>query len=459
MIKFNNVEYSYKKNKEVLKNINLEIKEGECILLLGESGCGKSTIIKMINGLIPHFYKGHMSGEVIVNNLNVKDSKMHEISSVVGSVFQNPKSQFFNTDTSSEIAFPLENAGVERNEIKRRIDDVVEFLDIKKLMDRNIFNLSGGEKQSVAIASVTASNPNIYAFDEPSANLDYKGIENIKKLLLKLKKSNKTIILSEHRIFYLMDLVDRVIYIKDGSVLFDIPKKEFITKNEEEVKSLGIRTIKEPELIKKEIKTNEGILQIKDLYINQYNSKELLLKNINISANIGDVVGIVGNNGCGKSTLMNVLCGLHKFKKGSIIFNNKKLKNKKLTKNCYMVMQDSSYSLFYDTVLEECITINKKIKKEEYINELDKFGLKDNLSSHPMSLSGGQKQRLAVVISKFINKDILIFDEPTSGLDYSNMLKVSSMLKELSKDKIIFLVSHDRELINLCCNKIHNLEK
>lgn len=459
MIKFDNVKFGYKKKVSVLDELNLQIKSGECVLLLGESGCGKSTMLKMINGLIPHFYKGHMSGSVKIDEQDIAETKMYEISKKVGSVFQNPKSQFFNSDTTSEVAFALENSGVGREEMKARVAEVVDDLDISKLMHRSIFQLSGGEKQSIAIASVCALRPNVYTLDEPSANLDYKGIDSLCKLLTRLKNEEKTIVIAEHRIFYLMDIVDKVIFIDKGKVLWVKSRDEFLKTSDEELKELGLRSIDRPSLEVADYKQKNGVLQISDLEVGYPKLKIKLLEKVNLSADSGDIIGIVGCNGSGKSTLINAICGLTKFKKGQIVWHNKVCKGKSLVKKAYMVTQDASFSLFCDSVMEECELTDTKPTEQQIIQKLQEFSLDKFADCHPMSLSGGQKQRLAIVVSQLMDKELIIFDEPTSGLDYNNMLKVSNLVKQLAKmGKVIFIVSHDREFINSTCSSVYNVE-
>ncbi|MFI3257282.1 MAG: ABC transporter ATP-binding protein [Spirochaetales bacterium] len=461
MIDFKNITFGYNKKQTVIEDLSLHINTGECALVLGESGSGKSTVIKMINGLIPHFYKGTMHGSVTVCEMNITNTPMYKISEKVGSVFQNPKSQFFNSDVSSEIAFPLENAGFAREAMQRRIDETVDFLDIKKLTDKSIFQLSGGEKQRIAIASVCALQPDIYTLDEPSANLDYEGIDNIKKMLVQLKESGKTIVISEHRIFYLMDIVDKIVFIEKGRLAWQATRQEFLQKTEEELHRFGLRSRTKPTLTINEYKPSSvNVFALENIHINRYKSKEALLNNISVRANYGDIIGIVGKNGRGKTTLMNTVCGLHPYTQGTITWHGVKHKGKKLSEKAYMVMQDASLSLFCDTVLEECLMSDTKLSTGECLALLKEFELDSFKYAHPMILSGGQKQRLAIIVSQLMKKELLVFDEPTSGLDYANMVKVSNLIKLLAaKGKIIFLVSHDRELLNLCCNELWDLDK
>lgn len=220
MIEINNLSFKYKsQSNHSLKDINIKIKKGECILLCGRSGCGKSTLLKLINGIIPEFYDGEISGSVMVNGMNTFTTPIYELSKNVGSVFQNPKTQFYTTNTTDEIAFGLENFGIKREVINKRLIEVEKELKLEHLMNRNIFELSGGEKQKIAIASIYALNPEIYVLDEPSSSLDIKTMNELSHIITKLKSIGKTIVIAEHRLWYLKDIVDRAIYIEDGKII------------------------------------------------------------------------------------------------------------------------------------------------------------------------------------------------------------------------------------------------
>lgn len=243
MININEASYSYKRSLEnQLKKISIKINQGEVILLCGKSGSGKTTITKLINGLIPHFLEGNLLGNIFINGINTKQMKIYEISEKVGTIFQNPKTQFFNLDSDSELTFGLENLGENPDKIKRQVFKVVRDLGIERLKNRNVFMMSGGEKQLLAIASIYATNPDVYVFDEPSANIDEYGIERIREMLINLKTQGKTIIISEHRLYYLMDLIDRAIYLQDGKIKYVFSNVEFSSISDDSRKKLGLRT-------------------------------------------------------------------------------------------------------------------------------------------------------------------------------------------------------------------------
>ena len=454
MIHVKNVFFKYLEGEDYqLKNINLHVKPGECVLLCGKSGCGKTTVTKLINGLIPHFIQGEFEGKVISAGMDVENTKMYHLSSKIGSVFQNPKSQFFNIDSDSELAFCLENDGREPEYIKERISHTINDLKIDKLVNRNIFTMSGGEKQALAFASIYTVNPEIYVLDEPTANLDQKSIQILKTQLEKIKSLGKTIVIADHRLYYLADIIDRAVYMDKGKIVRIFEREEFLALKDNERIKMGLRMIKNA--VTKH--SNYVVSNKADLVISGLSysiKKNPILKDISFSANEGDVIGILGNNGTGKTTLMRCLAGLIKENKGTVKLNGKCLNGKQRNKACYMIMQDVNHQLFSESVWNECTLSLEEIKEEVILDILKKFNLHIYKDNHPMALSGGQKQRLAIATGLLTDKKILIFDEPTSGLDYENMCVVSKMIKKLSKENhIIFIVTHDMEFLEITCNK------
>lgn len=245
MIRIDHVTFSYGEENESaggVQDINLNIEDGQFIVLCGESGCGKTTITRLINGLIPHYYEGKMNGEVWVNGAKVSEQPLYDTAKTVGSVFQNPRSQFFNVDTTSEITFGCENLGQPEQSIRERLEKTVRDFRLEKLMGRNIFHLSGGEKQKIACASVSIMEPDVLVMDEPSSNLDASSILDLRATLAFWKSQGKTVIVSEHRLYYLRGLADRFIYITAGKVEKDYSAAEFERLTEQQRVNLGLRT-------------------------------------------------------------------------------------------------------------------------------------------------------------------------------------------------------------------------
>ena len=454
MIKFENVNVTMQ-GKRILSDINLEIQDGEFVLICGESGCGKTTMTKLINGLIPHFVRDvSVDGTITVCGKNVAEMPMYEIAELVGSVFQNPRTQFFYTNSNAEMAFGLENRGVEPEYIRKRIKNTINELDIEKLEDRDVFSMSGGEKQLLAFASVYAMNPQIYVLDEPSANLDIAAMEKLSERMKVIKEKGHTVVVAEHRLAWIQKFADRIIYMKEGRIEQEFTSDEFKALSDLKRKQMGLRSIVPEQIQIPEITGNseDAVLQICNLSCKR--KKQVIFQNISLSARAGDIIGITGKNGAGKSTFCNCLCGLLKPKGGEILYQGKKLSEKARTKLFGMVMQEVNHQLFSDSVKNECLLANEEASEQEIRELLEKFDLEEYAEYHPMILSGGQRQRLAICQVVMGGKKLLIFDEPTSGLDFRHMCQVEKLMKRLAEEKyIIIVVTHDYEFLNRACKR------
>ena len=244
MIELKQVSFCYRGQEQGgLHDVDLTVTDGECVLLCGRGGCGKTTVTRLINGLIPHFYAGELQGYIAVNGQEMIDLPMYQIAEKIGSVFQNPRTQFFNVDTDSEIAFGIENEARPPQELAARVEQTCWDLQIGDLRGRNIFELSGGEKQKIAFASVYAMNPDIYLLDEPSSNLDMAAIRELKEHLSLLKKQGKTILIAEHRLYYLMDVADRIVYLEQGTIAGVYTPAQLRRLSRDERSAMGLRAI------------------------------------------------------------------------------------------------------------------------------------------------------------------------------------------------------------------------
>lgn len=458
MIEFQNVTFTYDSTEREsgVYDLNLTIPDGQVVLLCGESGCGKTTLTRLINGLTPEYYEGKLLGTVLVNGKNTVNTPLYELSKTVGSVFQNPRSQFFNVDTTGEIAFGCENIGLPKEEIYRRIGQVTGELKIRKLLDRSLFALSGGEKQKIACASVSAMEPDIFVLDEPSSNLDVSTIADLKQVVAKWKSMGKTVIIAEHRLYYLMDIADRVIYLKNGRIEQDLPASAFGQLGNAQLQKMGLRSLHPANFSNAPaVFTGDGFIEIRD-FLFAYGKVEAM--NIpTLSVPKGAIVGILGDNGAGKTTFAKCLCGLEKSAKGTLHIGQESLGAKQRIKKCYMVMQDVNHQLFTESVSDEILLSmpgeDEQGDQKQTEKILSSLNLLEYKELHPMSLSGGQKQRVAIGSAIASDKEILVFDEPTSGLDYHHMLEVADNLQRLSDmGKTQFIITHDPELIAKCCN-------
>ena len=462
MIRIDHVTFSYGEENENaggVHDINLTVEDGQCVVLCGESGSGKTTITRLINGLIPHYYEGKMNGEVWVNGAKVSEQPLYDTAKTVGSVFQNPRSQFFNVDTTSEITFGCENLGQPEQSIRERLDKTIRDFRLEKLMGRNIFHLSGGEKQKIACAGVSIMEPDVLVMDEPSSNLDASSILDLRAILAFWKSQGKTIIVSEHRLYYLRGLADRFyLYYRRKGGKNDYSAAEFESLTEQQRAKLGLRTfiledLLPPKALPRPVsKWNFTISALPT----KSEPETLHIRESKIPAN--RIVGIIGNNGAGKSTFSRCFCGLET-RCGEVIWNGRTYRPKDRLNTCYMVMQEVNHQLFTETVLDEVLISMEEENQEwaeEILAELDLIGFKDR---HPMSLSGGQKQRVAIASAIASKRSILFFDEPTSGLDYKHMKEVANVLKQVRDAGItLYVITHDLELLLDCCTDIVHFE-
>ena len=335
------------------------------------------------------------------------------------------------------------------------MEDMLKLFPIKHLLGRSIFELSGGEKQILCVAACYISGCKIIVLDEPSSNLDDKYIDILKEMLQILKNKGITLIIAEHRIYYLMDVADRIIPVKNGKIVEELTKTELL--NCERLRELGLRSATKTDL-KVQRNSFGNDLNVKKL---EYNFKDGSgLKIDDISFSLGNIYGITGKNGCGKSTFIRVMTGLDDKGKSEIIFNGKTMNKKDRLKNSSLVMQDVNHQLFTDSVEEEIKLGVKDLSQDRLDNVLFGLELTELKDRHPMSLSGGQKQRVAIASVLCKNSRFIFFDEPTSGMDYKNMIRISKLIKEMStKDNIIFIVSHDNEFLNETADSILCLEE
>ena len=462
VIDFDNVSFSYGTQTEgSLRNINFKVKEGEFILLTGQSGSGKTTVTRLINGLIPHFFEGVLTGTVKVLGSDIKTITPGEMGKNIASIFQNPRSQFFTTNSTKEVAFALENYGIDRDEMIDRVNCAFHDFEAENLMDRDMFSLSSGEKQKIAIIAAKTLNPKIYVFDEPSANLDIHSIIKLKKIMEWLKKQGHTVIVSEHRLFYLKNLVDKCLIMKDGKIDRELKKNDIDNLNDSDIRAYKLRTFKLSN-IKYELKDNlivnkqNADFKVENLSFS-YDVNHSVLSNCNLEGNFGETVAIVGHNGSGKTTLGKIMSGLLKARGGQFFIEGKLTKQKNLYKSVYFVMQDADYQLYSDSVVSELMlsSMNSIKQNDEKIeNAITLLNISSFRNRHPQSLSGGQKQRVTIAAAIASNKKILIFDEPTSGLDYENMKVVSEAINTLRKKGIlIFVISHDLEFLSRVATK------
>lgn len=466
MITFTDVHFSYKDARDSQLDIpSLTVKDGECVLLTGISGSGKSTVTKCINGLIPEFFEGTFSGNVYINEYNLETMPVYEISRHAASVFQDPSSQFFTESIITELAFACENYGIEREDIKRRMERAVQTVRIEHLLHKRLSALSNGEKQKTAIASVLTMQPSVILLDEPSSNLDYASILTLKEIIRTLKQQGMTVIVAEHRIYYLAELFDRVLYIQDGKIGHEYSAEEFRMLSTHELHTMGLRSLEvfshTGEAVHTPCREDDGAcvpaLRFERISYSYKDSGKPVLRDVDFELYTGEVTALAGRNGIGKTTLARIAAGLYTQESGAVYINGKESSAKERIAQVQFVMNDSDYQLFGDSVYNELLIGNAGSadvpqKAEAVLERLNLHSVRD---AHPMSLSGGQKQRLVIAASYMKNAVLTVLDEPTSGLDYRNMLQVSALLKNLAEDgKAVLIISHDYEFLVHTCARV-----
>ncbi|RYL92619.1 ABC transporter ATP-binding protein [Sporolactobacillus sp. THM19-2] len=461
MIYFDHVQFTYPNSDTAsLSNLSLNVRKGECIVVTGRSGCGKTTMTRLINGLATHFYGGRLYGTLRLNGELQARIPFWAIGRRAGSILQDPSSQFFAEKVRDELAFGCENYGLPRNEMIKRIAAAAEKTGIDDLLDQSLFQLSSGLQQRVAIASIRAIDPDIYVFDEPSANLDTGSIDRLAELMLELKREGKTLFIAEHRLYYLRSLADRFLYMEDGQLIRQMSVSEISGFSQSDIRRLGLRSLRLPDIKyrltpHKEKKSGHPALDIRDL--NFSFKKTPVLSHINLTAGRGDIIAVTGPNGAGKTTLAKAICGLIKEKAGTVLFDGHRERRRARKRKAFFVMQHPDSQLFSESVLDE---LNLNAANSRQAEELlSAYHLLPFSKKHPSTLSGGQKQRLTLAVAEAVNPEILLLDEPTSGLDGQNMRLIAGRLRMMaSSGKTIIVITHDLEFISIACTRVIRLE-
>ena len=460
-----NLSFTYQgSEREALKQVNLTIEKGQCVLLCGKSGCGKTTLTRFLNGLIPEYFKGTISGRCNVFGLECGKHPIENYVPVVGSVFQNPKTQYFNTDTTAELAFPCENMGMPGCEIRERIMACAEKYGLSHLLDRSIFHLSGGEKQKIAFGAATMLEPKMLVLDEPTSNLDAGTIAELHDMLMQMKREGVTIVLAEHRMAWVKDLVDVCYFFADGGLQEKWTGEAFRELPDAELAARGLRATdlkpyqeKVQEKITLAKATGEVCLTLDQVTVG-YQKKQPVYGVEHLELGQGETIGLMGPNGVGKSTLPKTICGLLMPLNGELKWQGRRIAAKDLVKKSFLVMQDVNYELFCDSVREEVLFDTEDETQCDRI--LKQLGLDGVAERHPMSLSGGQKQRVAIASAMVSGKELILMDEPTSGLDRFHMEQVGQLLEGLKKQgKTVLVITHDEELAAGWCDRIIRLAK
>lgn len=476
--------FKYKTRPELaLENISLELKQGELLLIAGSSGCGKTTLARCINGLIPRSYRGERSGKVLLHGREVAEMQIPEMAQVVGTLLQDPERQIVASNVFNEIAFGPENLGLPRNEIITRVDQALKRLKLEYLRERETFNLSGGEKQKVALAGVLTMNPSILLLDEPLASLDPASAHEALQVFRSLADEGKTVILVEHRVEDAIDAKpDRMLYMEDGKIKYlggikDLPKEIDHTKVKlpapwvvQRVKALDV-VAKEPPKSHAE-EQGEPLVVFEDVSF-QYDSElPLILKDVNLKIFPGDLIAVLGPNGAGKSTLVKHAIGLLKPTKGRVLIegqDTRKMSVAQIARVLGYVFQSPTHMLYAPTVREELEFGPKNLKYDpllipKFISEsLSTVNLNGFDEYPPLGLSFGQQKRTTIAAVLAMRSKILVMDEPTAGQDFANYTRFMNTLCDVSDDAKSVLsanfsstlfITHDLDLAVTYANRV-----
>ncbi len=471
MIKFQDVSYAYPHQEEfAVKNINLEVKAGKIVLCTGASGCGKTTLMRLANGLCPHHFKGRLEGNVNIGTFDTKEININMLSYFVGTLFQDPEQQFFTLNVSDEIAFGHECRAVEPSIIHDKIDEALKMFSLEHIKESSIHELSEGQKQKIGLACLHSQNLKVIILDEPTANLDPESTLDLAKKLVELKEAGMAIFIVDHRLYWLEGIADEVLVMSEGEIK---ERGDFsILYNDELRRKYGLRDAKLEDTRKSLVNTESNHDNSNDFRILNmtfaYKNKPNIFENKDISLSQG-ITALIGDNGAGKTTLARIMTGLNKVQAGEFYINNGKISQNDLIKHVGIVLQNADHQLQMRTVLEELKTCFVLAERQKGIKHLAKkqnasllndkanelleiFGLSELSERHPQSLSGGQKQRLIIACALAKEPEILVLDEPTSGLDGLNMLRIKQILEEYAAKNVkILLITHDLELIAKSC--------
>lgn len=507
IIEVRGLHYSYPNaTSQALKGIDLTIDKGEFILLTGPSGCGKTTFCRTLNGLIPHFYNGDMKGEVTVTGFNVREHPTYKLAQHVGLIFQNPDNQIFALTVEKDVAFGLENQGVPKDKMREEISWALETTGIDHLKDRATHEMSGGQKQRLAIASILAMKPKVLVLDEPTSFLDPLGAERIFRVLDTLNKEYEmTILLIEHRVDLATQYVDRVIIFSDGQIAIQGSPEEVFTDEttrlvgvgiprvielSDRLKSKGIlldRTPLNPTMlveqlqdrIKRENASRKAVDPDLDLYTGEqwvnpiieiegvtfsYPSVDKALDDVSLTIHKGEFVAIMGENGAGKTTLVKHLNGLLRPQEGRIKIDGADIADlsvANLARKVGLVFQNPDDQLFSENVEEEISfalrnfgfgsdVIDKRVDWAVNLLDLERYR-----KSSPFILSGGERKRVALGSVLAWDPEIVVLDEPTIGQDYAQKERLRHFLMQLrTQGKTIVIVTHDVEFVAECKPRI-----
>lgn len=472
MIELADVSFAYgTSERPVLAAIDLTVEAGELVLLCGRSGCGKSTLLKLVNGIIPGNEDGRLEGRVTVAGVEPRDVRLQQLSAIVGSVFQHPRSQLFTLNTTDELLFGCSNHLVPAAEMLDRLGAAADAFGLTPLLDRSIFELSGGEAQKIACASAAMLQPPVFVLDEPSASLDWAGIEELRQVLSALKESGATILVAEHRLHYLTELCDRVVHLDSGRLGAVLDRESFVALDKEHRTTMGLRALERPEIRAgsqpdqrppDSAAADHGPAALTIERLRVHRKRQPVVDIADLILPRGEVIALTGPNGAGKSSFAAGLSGILRAD-ASIVDDGHRLSRRDRLRRSFVVMQDVNHQLFAESVIEEA-TLGHDLDDETARGRaeatLRSLGLEEFLDDHPYCLSGGQKQRLAIASALLAGKRYLLFDEPTSGIDRDHMERFGHQVQAIKHEvDLVLVITHDDEFIETCADSLIELDR
>jgi energy-coupling factor transport system ATP-binding protein len=469
-----NLTFRYQRRSEpAIQNISLTLQPGEILLLAGASGCGKTTLMRCLNGLAPRVYRGEISGKIEIFGSPVEKLSMSQLSQYVGTLLQDPERQIVGSYVLNEVAFGLENLGLPRDEILQRVDETLEYLGIAHLRERENFYISGGEKQKVALAGVLVMRPRILLLDEPLANLDPASAQEALQLFRRLADDGISILLVEHRVEdVLAARPDRVLYLEEGrQVYYGDPQGL--------MEVVDYRRVKLPAPIVLERARKDALTANLTIALPPPSDQPLVtfeqvsfryrpelpdvLHDINFSIYPGDVIAVLGHNGAGKTTLVKHALGLLKPTQGSVYLEGQDTRQITVAQAAHTigyVFQSPTQMLFAPTVAEELAFGPRNLQHSPAQIEQDvqwairSVHLEEELNTPPLALSFGQQKRVSIAAVLAMRSRILMLDEPTAGQDYWNYLAfMDAILQTPGFDAVLF-ITHDVDLAVIYANRV-----
>lgn len=462
-----------------IKDISLTIDAGQVLLIAGASGCGKTTLARCVNGLIPRSYKGELTGRILIDGADIKDLSLARISQLVGTVLQDPERQILGTKVANEVAFGLENLALPREEIIQRIEESLVHLKIPQLINRETFNLSGGEKQKVALAGVLAMHPKLLLLDEPLASLDPASAQDALRIIRQLADEGMTVLMVEHRVEDVLRISpENAIFMRDGEIKYygptsgfdrtvdyhevKLPAAMIMERAAEDPAPARLTELRQNSRLGSGAVTPEPLVKFEDVSF-WYEPERVVLHDINLSINRGDVIAVLGPNGAGKTTLVKHAIGLLKPKAGKVLVESKDTHDisvAQIANTLGYVFQSPSHMLFAPTVQEELEFGPTNLKQtrdmiqqnvKHAVEIVHMGGMEDY---PPLALSFGQQKRVSIASVLAMTSKILVMDEPTAGQDYKNYMDFMDSILQLPSFEAILFITHDIDLAVIYANRV-----